>query len=318
MIIKKEELNQLEKYFAELEAIDGYCTDAIPDPIEFFGERPHLLLASGFNTARKLVFGEQLYDLPENTTGKEYDLVEKQITDTKIFIETHGFQDFSPFMHSYGEYAFQQKNNGAWYWLDGFQDQSLFFRGATSIPIEKDELLTDIENFISAPPFQAHSIILPRFGIEFGSLSNSLLTETKKNLIKLYKNEIQIEDINPFEFEDLIAELLSDAGFTIHQTKRTADGGRDLVVKGEAVPGYEIVMAVEVKHKRKVGKPDISKVLYDNRNFPKIMLATSGTFSAIVIKEAMLDENYYRLELKDGLAIFQMIQGYGKKYIGGI
>jgi hypothetical protein len=43
------------------------------------------------------------------------------------------------------------------------------------------------------------------------------------------------------------------------------------------------------------------------------MVVTTGTFSAGVYKCQKSEENLYRLDLKDGIAVSQLIQGYIKE-----
>jgi hypothetical protein len=76
--------------------------------------------------------------------------------------------------------------------------------------------------------------------------------------------------------------------------------------------GNIVNIAVEVKHKKTVGIPEISRSLDANRHYPQIM-RTSGTFSSKVIEEKRTDERYLRLILKDNIALRQLIKGYGRK-----
>jgi len=97
----------------------------------------------------------------------------------------------------------------------------------------------------------------------------------------------------------------------IYQTPRSRDGGRDIIAKGEMSPGNFVHMAVEVKQRKKVNMPDVSRALEANCHYPKIMIATTGQFSAGVIQEKQSDERFLRPELLDGIALSQLIRGYG-------
>ena len=67
-------------------------------------------------------------------------------------------------------------------------------------------------------------------------------------------------------------------------------------------------MAVEVKHKSVVDRPDVQVALYQNKAYPALLFVTSGRFSAGVFKEKSREENRFRLFLKDGLAIGDLVR----------
>ena len=73
-----------------------------------------------------------------------------------------------------------------------------------------------------------------------------------------------------------------------------------------------MVLAVEVKHKPVVGVGDVQRALKANEDFPALMVATAGTFSAGVVAEKSRFRNSMRLFLKDGLALRQWISAYGR------
>jgi hypothetical protein len=120
-------------------------------------------------------------------------------------------------------------------------------------------------------------------------------------------NKLRLADITWRQLEELVAEVLARRGFEIKLTKKTRDGGRDVIAIGEFFPGARIEMAVEVTKRKTVGMEKVSKALYQNRHFPKIMIATSGAFSSEVLREQQLPENRYRLILKDGVSMLDWI-----------
>jgi hypothetical protein len=71
-----------------------------------------------------------------------------------------------------------------------------------------------------------------------------------------------------------------------------------------------IQLAIEVKHKEIVGIDEVRSRLQANKEFPVIMVATSGRFTAGVIKEKKKPENFLRLLLKDGNAVRDWIASY--------
>lgn len=120
---------------------------------------------------------------------------------------------------------------------------------------------------------------------------------------------VYLEDLNPSEFEDLVGELLFAAGLKIHMVREVPQGGRDLIARGTLIPDDEPVeMAIEVKHRRVVDRPQVQLALYQNRAYPALLFVTSGRFTAGVFKEKALEQNRFRLFLKDGFAVGDLIR----------
>ena len=110
--------------------------------------------------------------------------------------------------------------------------------------------------------------------------------------------------------EEIVAELLKLRGMEVMVTPRSGDGGRDVVARGELVPGEPTYLAVEVKHKKVVGPRDVRDALFANRYFPLVMLATSGRFSSGVLRIKREQDTFHRLVLADGRALRQWIDEY--------
>jgi hypothetical protein len=67
-------------------------------------------------------------------------------------------------------------------------------------------------------------------------------------------------------------------------------------------------MAVEVKHRRVVDRPEVQLALYQNRAYPALLFVTSGRFTAGVFQEKGREENRFRLFLKDGFAVGDLVR----------
>ena len=63
-----------------------------------------------------------------------------------------------------------------------------------------------------------------------------------------------------------------------------------------------------MKHKGVVGLDDIRSRVHANREFPALMFATSGRFSAGVLREKEKPDNFVRLWLRDGTALGSWIK----------
>ena len=122
----------------------------------------------------------------------------------------------------------------------------------------------------------------------------------------------RLYDINPRKFEELIASILEDLGFTVELTQATRDGGRDIIASiRNSVTNF--LAYVECKRYAPGNKIDVGiirqvqGVQYTNRPSKSIIVTTSF-FTRDAVKEAKLIEN--QLDLKD----FNDIKNWLEKY----
>ncbi len=66
-------------------------------------------------------------------------------------------------------------------------------------------------------------------------------------------------------------------------------------------------MAVEVKHRPIVDRPQVELALQQNKEYPALVFVTSGRFTAGVLQEKAKEENRFRLFLKDGAAVGDLV-----------
>ena len=120
---------------------------------------------------------------------------------------------------------------------------------------------------------------------------------------------LALEDLTWKQLEELVAYILSERGLKIHLVTESPQGGRDIIARGELIPGFEpLTVAVEVKHRSVVNRPEVQKALWQNRQLPALLYVTSGRFSAGVTDERNLSENRLRLHLWDGITLLRLIE----------
>ncbi len=137
-----------------------------------------------------------------------------------------------------------------------------------------------------------------------------LVDATRALLLALQNEGAGFSRLTWQQLEDVVAELLRARGLQIQATPRSRDGGRDILARGELIPGEPAVLAVEVKHRDVVCIDEVRSRLYANREFPALLFATSGRFSAGVVREKTMPENFLRLMLKDGQALSDWVRAY--------
>ena len=68
-----------------------------------------------------------------------------------------------------------------------------------------------------------------------------LVSGIKDILLNLKKGNIDLKDISWRQLEELVAELLKARGMEVEVTSSSGDGGRDIIVRGELIPGESMV-----------------------------------------------------------------------------
>ena len=168
------------------------------------------------------------------------------------------------------------------------------------------------QQLLNASTRDENVLSLPTLQLPTG-YGDSLLHRYTKGVLREINNSVTtIQDLHWRTLEELVAELLFDLGMDVSITNRSHDGGRDVVARGELIPGEPTLIAVEVKHRSVVPVSELRQAMWANRHFPALLFITSGQFSAGVYKERHEKESMLRLYLKDGQGLTQWI----KKYVG--
>lgn len=297
MIITDSDINEVERFVERLhkyyEAPDGKAKN--PCDQVFFAQRPHLLMVLGYDEYRALKYGRDAEEDLANVLG---------LTGLSI--------DFDY------ESIYRDAQSGAWYWFEGMSPDDLHFVGPKRQPDRRvpfTKWFAAVKSLYAAADPKPHTLWLPSLWTPRVQRETRIaLAETAPALLQAIAEERKaLRDISPTQLEELVAELLRSRGLEIHVTKRSWDGGRDIVARGELIPGEPLVMAVEVKQKPIVGLSDVQRALAANQDFPSLMVATAGRFSSGVIKERSRNRYQLRLFLKDGVALSQWIDSYSMR-----
>lgn len=185
--------------------------------------------------------------------------------------------------------------------------------------IKTSRIISDLANR-QEPLYQVNydfsEIVEPDNEKESGIITGKeLISEAytiKKTIEDIYRNNAKLFTIRWEEFEDLIAELLRNQGYTVEQTGRTRDGGKDIIAlaSNSLLPAKYLV---ECKHNRKDRKIGVGVV----RSFFDVITqerATGGIIcaSSYFTRDARIRQKAspYQLELKDHDAIINWVNEY--------
>ena len=292
MIVSSEDLkgvltaiDEIAQYYA---TPDGEADHVPQDPV-FLAERPHLLMALGYDEFRAIGLDESM----EKDVRRLYGL--------HNFVPAYDFESL-----------YRDVKRGTWYWYEGMTTDMINMQGPPGdqlreIPVKK--WLSLLRKLHSEPDRNKRVLWLPSMWTPTAQHHQKLLLSDSVGgiLDAVYAEQKSLQDIPWRQLEELVAELLRARGLQVSVTPRSRDGGRDIIARGELIPGEPALFAVEVKQKPVVGLGDVQRALRANEDFPLLMVATAGRFSAGVIKEKKRNRNALRLYLKDGIALTQWI-----------
>ena len=146
-------------------------------------------------------------------------------------------------------------------------------------------------------------MILFTVGIGFGAIY--LSGESLGGIFGRRINVASLDDLlkmNPYQFEKFIGDYFRDCGYTVHQTKRSNDGGKDLVMYKGGQTYY-----VEVKRYAKnnsIQRPLIQKLVGAcHPAGARGIFVTTSYFSSGAISEARRSN----IELIDGKRLMQLL-----------
>lgn len=141
-------------------------------------------------------------------------------------------------------------------------------------------------------------------GIGFGAIY--LSGESLSGIFRKRINVKSLEELmrmNPYQFEKVVGDYYRECGYVVHQTKRTNDGGKDLVMYKGGQTYF-----VEVKRYGKshpVDRPLIQKLVGAcHPNNAKGIFVTTSRFTQGAINEA----NRSGVQLIDGNQFIKMLR----------
>lgn len=284
--------------------IDSAEHDALPkkylapdgeeNPWAYFAERPEILVATGFDEfvafRNKRSFRAQWFADGIEDSGQS------------IYREPSGKWHLL--------YQGPQSRDGSFL----FKDQKTWSSDDEySMEIRLKTVFTILYNLEKTPTEDSKTLWSPTLWTPDAQENTRIYLQSniKAVLQALKQEEIHLESVTWRQLEEIVAEVLRAKGMEIHLVRENPQGGRDIVARGELIPGQEpLLLAVEVKHRRIVDRPELDKALWQNRHFPALMFVTSGRFTSGVLKEKAAPENKFRLFLKDGEALDDLVRAY--------
>ena len=129
---------------------------------------------------------------------------------------------------------------------------------------------------------------------------------------KIYHDNNILYDLNPFKFEEIIAQLLSNKGFIINLTQKTRDNGYDIRAI-QNVNGFPIKFLVECKRYNKAVGINCIRSFCDVIDYEKAnkgILVTTSYFSQSALNRQK--ELGVKLDLVNKQGVIEWIKDFKK------
>lgn len=139
------------------------------------------------------------------------------------------------------------------------------------------------------------------------------LTDINEEIKKYFKKYPEkLYELSSRKFEELVASILQDFGFSVELTKATRDGGSDVIasIKNAVTSFLMLVECKKYSQDNKVGVGIIREVagVHTLRQPSKSIIVTTSFFTNDAIREAQLFKE--QLQLKDYNALKEWLSQY--------
>ena len=137
-------------------------------------------------------------------------------------------------------------------------------------------------------------------------------------ILEIYKDNKKLLDIHNYDFEKVVRRLFFSLGYDVFPTKRTRDGGYDMLLKREdpVIPTEHLVECKSTKKNKRIGIDIVERFLYkiDEMKVSSGVLVTNFEFSLDVIKKYACKFFNSKLQLIDGKKIMSMITNFTLRF----
>lgn len=159
-----------------------------------------------------------------------------------------------------------------------------------SLDFQVSEYPVEMLNFTLNNSIGAQTVGEPEFGYIreiYSARDLFVLHESVSELTSALKADISLlGEITPRQFEEIVAEIFRNKGFSVDLTKRTRDGGKDIVAIHTDAIGFKNKYFIECKYysNRNKVSVDIVRSLYGVKNTNdgpnKAIIVTTSTFTS--------------------------------------
>jgi HJR/Mrr/RecB family endonuclease len=182
-----------------------------------------------------------------------------------------------------------------------------------STPLEAGGIFTHLELFGANEDEISENEDTEKLNTRIITLDDTI--RVQKLIKSVYEDNEEIYRVDHFDFEVMIAELLREKGFIVHLTKKTRDGGKDIIAlhdtNGLGLNKY-LIECKRLRADRPVDINVVKNLCYtvNHEKANKGIIFTSSYFTKDAYKIKEIEKNI--LDFKDGVHILSWIAEYLK------
>lgn len=137
-------------------------------------------------------------------------------------------------------------------------------------------------------------------------------------ILEIYKDNKKIHSTHHYDFERIVRRLFVGLGYDVTPTKRTRDGGYDMVAIQKGVIPTSHLIECKTRKKSPLGIEVVERFLFKINELKAStgIIITNLRFSADAIKKYATKAYQYYLKLIDGRELVSMINKYVVSFLG--
>ncbi|SFD89626.1 Restriction endonuclease [Spirosoma endophyticum] len=136
-------------------------------------------------------------------------------------------------------------------------------------------------------------------------------------ILEIYNNNKKIYSTHHYDFERIVRKLFIGLGYDVTPTKRTRDGGYDMVAINEGVIPTCHLIECKTRKKAPLGIELVERFLFKINELKAStgVMVTNLRFSADVIKKYATKSYQHYLKLIDGKELLSMVNSYVSTFL---
>nr|WP_240543856.1 restriction endonuclease [Spirosoma foliorum] len=145
----------------------------------------------------------------------------------------------------------------------------------------------------------------------------SQIDEVDELILEIYKDNKKIQSIHHYDFERIVRKLFVGLGYNVTPTKRTRDGGYDMIAVQEGLIPTAHLIECKTRKKAPLGIELVERFLFKINELKASsgVIITNFRFSKEVIKKYATKAYQHYLKLIDGQELLTMVNSYVARFL---
>jgi|GEM_PF-5715333 len=190
------------------------------------------------------------------------------------------------------------------------------------VPILESFLFRIEDEILNIQVDDLKSIKLNESGVTAVLLLNELnriphIDDVDELILEIYKDNKKIHSTHHYDFERIVRKLFLGLGYDVTPTKRTRDGGFDMVAVKEGVIPTSHLIECKTRKRSPLGIEAVERFLFKINELKAStgVMITNLRFSSDVIRKYATKAYEHYLRLIDGKELISMVNNYVVKFL---